>query len=36
MSSNLIESALIGKIQDPSVSTFVLYSLPALTLETSI
>jgi hypothetical protein len=32
MSSNLIESAMTGKIQDQSVSTYVLNILSALTL----
>jgi hypothetical protein len=36
MSLNCIESALMGKIQDQSVSTYVLDSLSALTLATSI
>ena len=33
---NLMESSLMGKIQDQSVSTYVLDSLSALTLATSI
>jgi hypothetical protein len=33
---NLIESSLIGKIQDQSVSTYVLDSLSVLTLATGI
>jgi hypothetical protein len=35
-SSNLIESNLMGKIQDQSVSTYIVDSLSALTLATSI
>jgi hypothetical protein len=35
-SSNLIVSYLMGKIQDQSVSTYVLNSLSVLTLATSI
>ncbi len=33
---NLIESSLMGKIQDQSVSTYVLESLSVLTLATGI
>ena len=33
---NLIESSLMGKIQDQSVSTYVLNSLSVLTLATGI
>jgi hypothetical protein len=33
---NLIESSLVGKIQDQSVSTYVLNNLSVLKLETSI
>jgi hypothetical protein len=33
---NLIESSLMGKIQDQSVGTFVLNSLSVLTLATGI
>jgi hypothetical protein len=36
MFSNLIETALMGKIQDQSVSTYILGSLSAFTLATSI
>ncbi len=36
MSLNLIESYLMGKIQDQSVSTYVLDSLSVLTLVTNI
>jgi hypothetical protein len=35
-SSNLIESYLMGKIQDQSVSTYLFNSLSVLTLVTSI
>jgi hypothetical protein len=35
MSLNLIESYLMGKIQDQSVTTYVFYSLSVLTLATS-
>ena len=33
---NLIESSLMGKIQDQSVSTYILNSLSVLTLATGI
>jgi hypothetical protein len=36
MSSKLIESYLMGKIQDPSVSTYIFDSLSVLTLATGI
>jgi hypothetical protein len=36
MSSNLIESYLMGKIQDQSVTSYVFDSLSVLTLATSI
>jgi hypothetical protein len=36
MSSNLVESYLMGKIQHQSVSTYVLDSLSVLTLATNI
>jgi hypothetical protein len=36
MIPNLVESSLMGKIQDQSVSTYVLDSLSVLTLATGI